>query len=242
MSQTRLQTISADGGAASRRSGGGRRGRPSAVTLGSAGWEPGGWASRLIHRLLDAGCDVTVYNRTRAKAEPLAAGRGQGRGLAPPTWPAATSCSSPSAPPQDLIDAADSARRADLRRPRALGHRGRLLHCVGGRLRAGQGRTRRPGQQPARRPGHGQPEGRQRRAADLRGFRPARAFQTARPYLDMLGAGCDLRRRRRAGRTVKLCHNLFLGIVTQSLAEVDRAGARRAGSAGRRCSPASTTA
>src|SRR5260370_15964236 len=27
----------------------------------------------LIHRLLDAGCDVTVYNRTRAKAEPLAA-------------------------------------------------------------------------------------------------------------------------------------------------------------------------
>jgi len=27
----------------------------------------------LIHRLLDAGCDVTVYNRTRGKAEPLAA-------------------------------------------------------------------------------------------------------------------------------------------------------------------------
>ena len=27
----------------------------------------------LIHRLLGAGCDVTVYNRTKAKAEPLAA-------------------------------------------------------------------------------------------------------------------------------------------------------------------------
>src|SRR5215468_7582008 len=27
----------------------------------------------LIRRLLAAGCDVTVYNRTRAKAEPLAA-------------------------------------------------------------------------------------------------------------------------------------------------------------------------
>src|SRR5215470_14541450 len=27
----------------------------------------------LIHRLLRAGCDVTVYNRTKAKAEPLAA-------------------------------------------------------------------------------------------------------------------------------------------------------------------------
>src|SRR5215831_18463956 len=26
----------------------------------------------LIHRLLAAGCDVTVYNRTKAKAEPLA--------------------------------------------------------------------------------------------------------------------------------------------------------------------------
>src|SRR5215470_8864602 len=27
----------------------------------------------LVHRLLAAGCDVTVYNRTRAKADPLAA-------------------------------------------------------------------------------------------------------------------------------------------------------------------------
>src|SRR6516162_6732729 len=27
----------------------------------------------LVHRLLAAGCDVSVYNRTKAKAEPLAA-------------------------------------------------------------------------------------------------------------------------------------------------------------------------
>ena len=27
----------------------------------------------LVRRLLEAGCDVAVYNRTRAKAEPLAA-------------------------------------------------------------------------------------------------------------------------------------------------------------------------
>ncbi len=38
------------------------------------GWlGTGRMGSSLIHRLLGAGCDVTVYNRTSAKAEPLAA-------------------------------------------------------------------------------------------------------------------------------------------------------------------------
>src|SRR5260221_10072835 len=39
-------------------------------TLGLLG--TGRMGGALIHRLLDAGCDVTVYNRTRAKAKPLA--------------------------------------------------------------------------------------------------------------------------------------------------------------------------
>src|SRR5690348_12680527 len=41
-----------------------------AKKLGWAGTGRMGYA--LVARLLEAGCDVTVYNRTRAKAEPLA--------------------------------------------------------------------------------------------------------------------------------------------------------------------------
>ena len=42
----------------------------------------------------------------------------------------------------------------------------------------------------------------------------------ARPYLDLLGAGATYVGEGELARTVKLCHNLFLGVVTQSLAEV----------------------
>ena len=51
------ETLMADGGMRSR----------------SLGWVgTGRMGYRLVTRLLEAGCDVAVYNRTRAKAEPLA--------------------------------------------------------------------------------------------------------------------------------------------------------------------------
>ena len=49
---------------------------------------------------------------------------------------------------------------------------------------------------------------------------PQSAFDAARPYLDLLGAGATYVGDGELARTVKLCHNLFLGVVSQSLAEV----------------------
>ena len=49
---------------------------------------------------------------------------------------------------------------------------------------------------------------------------PRPAFDTAQPYLDLLGAGATYVGEGELARTVKICHNLFLGVVTQSLAEV----------------------
>jgi len=49
---------------------------------------------------------------------------------------------------------------------------------------------------------------------------PHDAFVTAQPYLDMLGSGATYVGEGELARTVKICHNLFLGVVTQSLAEV----------------------
>jgi 3-hydroxyisobutyrate dehydrogenase len=46
------------------------------------------------------------------------------------------------------------------------------------------------------------------------------AFDATRPFLDLLGAGATYVGEGELARTVKLCHNLFLGSVIQSLAEV----------------------
>ena len=55
----------------------------------------------LATRLLEAGCDVAVYNRTRSKAEPLAE-LGATIVEQPPTWRTATSCSRSLAGPADF--------------------------------------------------------------------------------------------------------------------------------------------
>ena len=49
---------------------------------------------------------------------------------------------------------------------------------------------------------------------------PRQAFEAARPYLDILGSGATYVGEGELARIVKICHNLFLGVVTQSLAEV----------------------
>ena len=49
---------------------------------------------------------------------------------------------------------------------------------------------------------------------------PRDAFDLAMPYLDMLGQGVTYVGEGEAARTVKLCHNLMLGVVAQTLAEI----------------------
>src|SRR5207302_2958171 len=49
---------------------------------------------------------------------------------------------------------------------------------------------------------------------------PREAFELAVPYLNVLGKGVTYVGEGEAARTVKLCHNLLLGVVAQSLAEI----------------------
>jgi len=49
---------------------------------------------------------------------------------------------------------------------------------------------------------------------------PKAAYERARPYLDMIGMGSSYVGEGELSRIVKICHNVFLGVVTQSLAEV----------------------
>jgi 3-hydroxyisobutyrate dehydrogenase len=49
---------------------------------------------------------------------------------------------------------------------------------------------------------------------------PRDAFDTAEPYLAMLGRGVTYVGEGELARVVKLCHNLFLGVIAASMAEV----------------------
>ncbi|MGH8872093.1 MAG: NAD(P)-dependent oxidoreductase [Acidimicrobiia bacterium] len=61
---------------------------------------------------------------------------------------------------------------------------------------------------------------------------PLYAFERARPFLEMFGKGVSYVGEGDAARLVKICHNLMLGIVSQTLAETvvlaERAGVSRA--------------
>jgi len=49
---------------------------------------------------------------------------------------------------------------------------------------------------------------------------PKAAFDAARPFLEMIGPSASYVGEGEAARIVKICHNVFLGVVTQSLAEI----------------------
>jgi 3-hydroxyisobutyrate dehydrogenase-like beta-hydroxyacid dehydrogenase len=49
---------------------------------------------------------------------------------------------------------------------------------------------------------------------------PRAAFDSVRPYLELISAGATYVGEGELARLVKLCHNLMLGVVTQSLVEI----------------------
>lgn len=172
----------------------------------------------LIRRLLAAGCDVTVYNRTKSKADPLAEAGAK-------VVDTAAELSSVDilfvsvGTSQDLIDA--------LTGPGGVTSGGRapsiVVDCSTVSTEASEQVRLALAAQGSRllaAPVMGNPKvalvGRLTFAVS--GDRAA--FDTVHPYLDILGAGATYVGEGELARTVKLCHNLFLGVVTQSLAEV----------------------
>jgi 3-hydroxyisobutyrate dehydrogenase len=49
---------------------------------------------------------------------------------------------------------------------------------------------------------------------------PKAAYEKAKPYLDLMGMGSSYVGEGELARIAKICHNVFLGVVTQSLAEI----------------------
>ena len=172
----------------------------------------------MAKRLLEAGCGVTVYNRTRAKAEPL-----ESFGARVVDTPAEladrdvvfTMVSSAddlysvvcgdhgllngSSAPKLLVDCSSVSEEGSQRVRDALKDRGceMLSAPVSGNakvIKAG--------------------------LLTIVASGPTSAFALAEPYLGVIGNGVTYVGEGELARMVKICHNVLLGVVTQSLAEI----------------------
>jgi 3-hydroxyisobutyrate dehydrogenase len=184
----------------------------------------------LAERLLRGGCDVSVYNRTRAKAEPLEA---LGATLADA--------------PQDLSDrdlvftmiSSTEDLEAVTDGPGGLFAAGTgpgmLIDCSTVSGEGGEGVRRRAeevGTRMLAAPVSGNPKVAKSGKLTLVVSGPRGAFDEARPYLELLGRGVTYVGEGEVARLVKIAHNLLLGVVIQCLAEItvlaERGGVARA--------------
>ena len=188
----------------------------STHTIGWIGAGRMGFA--MAKRLLQAGCDVAVYNRTRAKAEPL-----EEFGATIVDSPAElasrdiifTMVSGPadlnevicgengvlSAPdtPKILVDCSSVSEDGSNTVRNAMSQRDASMLSVpvsGNAKVVSAGRL------------------------TLVASGPRATFEIAEPYLEALGEGVTYVGEGELARMVKICHNVLLGVVTQSLAEI----------------------
>jgi 3-hydroxyisobutyrate dehydrogenase len=169
-------------------------------------------------RLARAGCDLTVYNRTRAKAEPLAQ---LGARIADRLADLA-GC--------DLVFAIVSTGKdlaSVLVGPDGLFAGGRgpriIVDCttIGIEESAGlREALAARGAQFLAAPVSGNAKVARAGKLSFVASGPRAAFDEVEPYLAALGQGASYVGEGELSRMVKICHNVFLGVVIQSLAEI----------------------
>jgi 3-hydroxyisobutyrate dehydrogenase len=186
-------------------------------TLGWVGTGRMGYA--LATRLLEAGCDVAVYNRTKAKAEPLA-----DLGATVVDSPAALAdrdlVFTMVAGPEDfkavvlgedgLLSGSDSA-------PSVIVDSSTVSPQASAEVRV---ETDARAVALLAAPVSGNPSVVDAGKLTVVVSGPNEAWEVARPYLELFGAGATYVGEGDVARLVKICHNLMLGVVAQSLAEI----------------------
>ena len=174
---------------------------------------------KLAERLLAAGCDLSVYNRTRAKAEPLSAVGG----VLVDSPAELASCDivfSMVAGDDDFreITLGDSGLLTqEGAAPKILVDSTTISAGMSGEVRVAGDKV---GTKLLAAPVSGNPEVVASGKLTLVVSGPADAFATARPYLDLFGQSSTYVGDADAARLAKICHNLMLGIVTQCMAEI----------------------
>ena len=170
-------------------------------------------------RLLKKGAQLAVYNRTRAKAEPLAQ---LGAQIADSPWALADRdivftmvaasddllevvsgpqglLSRAGRAPRILIDCSTVSQEASVKARLAAAAAGCAMLAA---PVSGNGKVVKAG----------------RLSLVVSGSK--QAYDESLPYLESLGEGVSYVGEGELSRIVKICHNVFLGVVTQSLAEI----------------------
>jgi 3-hydroxyisobutyrate dehydrogenase-like beta-hydroxyacid dehydrogenase len=173
----------------------------------------------LATRLLEAGCDVAVYNRTRAKAEPLAE-----LGATIVDHPAElvdrdmvfTMVAGPEDFKAVVLGEDGLLSRADAA-PSVIVDSSTVSPDASAEVRA---KTDARGVALLAAPVSGNPSVVDAGKLTVVVSGPSAAWEAARPYLELFGAGATYVGDGDGARLVKICHNLMLGVVAQSLAEI----------------------
>ncbi len=183
----------------------------------------------LASRLLDAGVDVSLYNRTRSKAEPLAE-RGATVVDAPKDLAGCDIVFTMVGGPQDVLDVTvgpGGVLSGDVRPP-ILVDSTTIDPETSAELSARAGEL---GTSVLAAPVSGNPKVVASGKLTVVVSGPEEAWQVAKPYLDVFGRKVTYVGSGDQARLVKICHNLMLGIVSQTMAEtcmlVDAAGVSR---------------
>jgi 3-hydroxyisobutyrate dehydrogenase len=201
------------------------------ATAPTVGWiGTGRMGFQLALRLLNAGHDLAVYNRTRAKAEPLAA-----HGAKVVDTPAALAGRDVVfimvAADQDLeqvISGPGGLLSGDAA-PAVVVDSSTVSTAASARVR---GVVEAAGAQFVAAPVSGNPKVIASGKLTVAASGPREAFASVEPLLAVWGSGVTYVGEGEAARLVKIAHNVFLGVVIQSLAEItvlaERGGVSRA--------------
>jgi 3-hydroxyisobutyrate dehydrogenase-like beta-hydroxyacid dehydrogenase len=194
------------------------------------GWIGAGrMGAAIIARLLNAGVDVAVYNRTKSKAEPLVA---LGARLVDTPLDLAD-CDivfTMVAGPKDVlaVTVEDGGVLSGDVRPAILVDATTIDPTTSAELSK---RAAAVGTAVLAAPVSGNPKVVASGGLTVVSSGPKDAFQAASPYLELFGKGVTYVGAGDEARLVKICHNLMLGIVSQTMAEtcalVGKAGVSR---------------
>jgi len=173
----------------------------------------------LAARLIDAGCDVAIYNRTRSKAEPLV--RRGGKLVESPRELADRDIVFSMVAGDDDFRAVTTGEEGVLVQagaaPQILIDSTTISAGVSAEVRAAAEAV---GTSLLAAPVSGNPNVVRAGKLTLVVSGPEEAWEVAQPYLQVLGAGATYVGEGDAARLAKICHNLMLGVVAQSMAEI----------------------
>ena len=185
---------------------------PTSETLGWIGAGRMGYA--MAERLAKAGCDIAVWNRTKAKADPLAKhGAKVAQRLEELSGRDIVFC---------MVSTYDDVKEV-IGKLLAHGKPKMLVECSSISLEGSaelRQLLRKHQVQYLAAPVSGNAKVIKAGKLTFVVSGPKAAYEKARPYLDMMGRGASYVGEGELSRVAKICHNVMLGVVIQSLCEI----------------------